>query len=142
MKRTIHQFGAAALVGAAISLSPLGFVASAQEAVSQTTTTSAGGTITEFSPDSVVVHSETSSEPARYAYSKSTTVVDENGAPVDISVIKTGVPVQVFYDRDGDRMVARRIIVHRTVTEPAPVAPDPATVIHKETTTTTTTHGQ
>jgi hypothetical protein len=136
MKRLIHEWGAAALLGAAVSLGPL---ALAQEAVTQTTTTSAGGTITEFSPDSVVIHSETSTEPMRYSYSKATTVVDENGAPVDISVVKSGVPVQVYYDRDGDRMVARRIVVRRTTTEPAAVAPEPGVVLQKDTTTTTTT---
>jgi len=138
MKTAFRKFGAAALVGAAVSLTPLAF---GQEAVTQTTTsTSADGTITEFSPtgDDVVIRSETSTTPIRYSYSKSTTVVDQNGAPVDISVVRTGVPVHVFYDRDGDRMIARRIVVQRT-TEAAPVVPDPGVVVHKDSTTTTTT---
>ena len=140
MKIAIRPLGAAALLGAAVSLSPLALPAFGQEAVTQTTTTSAAGTITEFTPggDSVVLHSETSSEPIRYSYSKTTTVVDENGQPVDVSVIKTGVPVHVFYDRDGDQMVARRIVVQRTTAAPVVVAPAPA-VIQKDTTTTTTT---
>jgi len=134
MIRAIRQCGAAALITAALSLSPLAF---AQEAVTQTTTsTSSDGTITEFSPtgDTVVMKTETSAEPVRYSYSKSTTIVDQNGDPVDVSVIKTGVPVQVYYDRDGDRMIARKIVVQRTTTEPA----EPSTVIKKTTTTTTT----
>jgi len=138
MKKAIRQLGAAALLGAALSLSPLAF---GQDAVTQTTVTSSGGTITEFSPtgDTVVLHSDASAEPLRYAYSKTTTVVDENGNPVDISVIKTGVPVQVFYDREGDQMIARKIVVQRTVTAGPADAPQAPVVVHKETTTTTTT---
>jgi len=133
MKRAIRYCGAAVLIAGALSLSP---VALGQEAVSQvTTTTNAGGTITEFTPggDTVVLRTETSSLPIRYEYTKTTTVVDQDGNPVDVSVIKTGVPVQVFYDQDGDRMIARKIVVRRT--EPV----DPGTVIKKTTTTTTTT---
>ena len=132
MKNTIRHYGTAALLGLAVSLTPL---ALGQEAVTQTTTTSADGTVTEFSPNTVVVHSETSSAPITYTYSKSTTIVDENGNPVDVSVVKSGVPIQVFYDHDGDNMVARRIVVHRVVDDTAT-----APVIKKETTTTTTTH--
>ena len=99
--------------------------------------TTSGGTITEFSPtgDSIVLHSELSSEPLRYSYSKSTTIVDQNGVQADVSVIKTGMPVQIFYDRDGERMIARRIVVRRTATEPV-------RVIRRQTTTTTTTGPQ
>ena len=143
MKTTIRQYSAGVLIAAALSLTPLAFC---QEAVSQTTTTtSSDGTVTEFSPtgNTVVLRSETSSEPIRYTYSKSTTVVDQSGAPVDVSVIKTGIPVQVFYDRDGDQMVARKIVVHTTAT--APVQPEVIAqppVIEKKTVTTTTTQGQ
>ena len=139
MKNAIRKLGAAAFFGAAISLSPLAF----GQAVTQiTTSTPADGTITQFSPtgDTVVLHSETSAEPISYSYTKTTTIVDENGNPVDVSVIKTGVPVQVFYDRDGDQMVARKIVVRHVTTEPAVVA-DPAVIVHKDTTTTTTTQG-
>jgi hypothetical protein len=138
MKRAIRQYGTAALITAALSLSPLAF---GQDAVTQTTTTSSDGTITQFSPtgDTVVLHSETSSQPITYSYTKSTTVVDESGNPVDVSVIKTGVPVHVFYDRDGDRMVARKIVVARTVQN---VPAQPAVIEKKTTTTTTTTAPQ
>jgi hypothetical protein len=133
MKSRFSHISACVLTAAALSLSPLAF---GQDAVTQTTTTTSDGTITEFSPDTVVLHSETSSEPLRYTYSKSTTVVDQNGTPLDISVIKTGVPVHVFYDRTGDQMVARKIVVETTPVE------QPPTVIEKKTTTTTTTQGQ
>ena len=138
MKTNIQGRGIAALIAAVLSLSPLAF---GQDAVTQTTTsTSSDGTITEFSPSTVMVRSETSSQPVQYSYSKSTTVVDQNGNPVDVSVIKTGVPVHVFYDRDGDQMVARRIVVE-TTSDAAP-APAPVVVDKKTTTTTTTTAPQ
>ena len=143
MKNTIRTLGGAAAVLAAVTLQPLAF---GQASVTQTTTsdgraavtqtTTSDGTISEFSPDSdsVVIHSEGSASPLRYSYSKSTTIVDESGNPVDVSVVKSGVPVQVYYDRDGDRMIARRIIVHRRIHEEAPAVTE-----HRDTTTTTTT---
>ena len=103
----------------------------------RTTTTSTAGTISEFDPNTIVVKSTTSAEPARYSYTKTTTYVDENGNPVSMETVKSGLPVTVYYDRDGDNMVARKVVVRRATTvEPAPEA---GTVIeHKKTTTTTT----
>src|SRR5207302_8590519 len=105
-----RHFGAALLLGAFVSLGPVAF---GQVSVSETTTTTSGGTITEFSPDTIVLKSETSSSPVTYSYSKSTTIVDENGDPVDVSVVKSGVPVQVIYAKEGDRMIARKVIVRK-----------------------------
>jgi hypothetical protein len=132
MKNSIRLFGAATMCAAALTLNSL-----AQEAVTQTTTSS-DGTITQFSPDSVVIHSETSTSPITYSYTKQTTVVDESGNPVDISVVKTGVPVHVFYDQDGDRMVARKIVVVHHMDDAAAPVVEPPVIIKKSTTTTTT----
>ncbi len=133
MKKSLIQKWSASL---ALSVA-LALGANAQMAVdsaSTTTTTTSSGTVSEFSPDTVVLRSTTSSTPMSYSYSKTTTVVDEAGAPVDVSIIKTGVPVQVFYAKEGDRMIARKIIVQKkTMTAPAAVEE------HKSTTTTTTT---
>lgn len=106
-------------------------------AIAQTsvTTTTSAGTISEFSPDTIVIRSETSPEPMRYTYSKTTTYVDEAGAPVSMEVVKSGLPVTVHYVKEGDRLVANRVIVRRTTTTTAPA---PA-VVEKKTTTTTTT---
>jgi hypothetical protein len=106
--------------------------ARAQETVVQTTTTRDPGTISEFGPDEMIVRSETLPEPIRYGVSKTTTYVDEDGVPVAVEQVKTGVPVTVEYSRVGDRLVARRVIVRRTITPGG-------TVIQKKTTTTTTT---
>ncbi len=103
----------------------------AQTAVTTSTTTTAG-TISEFGPETIVVRSETSPEPIRYSYSKSTTYVDETGAPVSMEVVKSGLPVTVHYIMEGDRMVANRVIVRKSTTTSAP-----ASVEEKKTTTTT-----
>lgn len=110
-------------------------IVSAQTAVTEstTTTTTSAGTITEFSPDTLVIRSEGASSPVRYRYSKTTTYVDETGAPVSMETVKSGLPVTVHYVKQGNDMVASRVIVRRkTTTTTAPV------VEEKKTTTTTT----
>jgi hypothetical protein len=103
------------------------------------TTTESAGTVSEFSPDTIIIRSQTSPEPIRYSYSKTTTYVDDAGNPVSMEVIKSGLPVTVHYVKEGDRVIAQRVIVHRTTTTAAPA---PATVEEKKTTTTTTTTGK
>ncbi len=98
-----------------------------------TTTTSSAGTISEFSPDQIVVRSTTSAAPVTYGFTRETTYVDEAGQPVSVQTIRSGLPVTVDYVQDGPRVVARRVVVHRAVAAPA------APVIEKHTTTTTTT---
>lgn len=116
---------------------------------SVTTTTTSDGTISEFSPDTIVIRSESSPAPVRYTYSKTTTYVDETGAPVSMELVKSGLPVTVHYIKDGDRMMANRVIVHkRTTTTSGDAAVErktttttaaPAAIEEKKSTTTTTT---
>ncbi len=96
-------------------------------------TTTSAGTVSEFSPSVITVTSGTSPAPVSYTYSKTTTYVDENGNPVSVETVRSGVPVTVYYSQDGDRMLASKVVVHN-------VAPtDGSTIIKKTTTTTTTT---
>jgi hypothetical protein len=67
----------------------------------------------------LVIRSESSTTPIRYGYTKSTTYVDETGAPVSLEAVKSGLPVTVHYVREGDRMIANRVIVRRTTTTTA-----------------------
>jgi hypothetical protein len=116
------------LTAAALSISALG-----EEIVRTTTTdTTSMGTISEFSPDTIVVKSTTAAEPIRYRYTKTTTYVDEAGAPVSVELVKSGLPVTVQYVREGNELVASKVIVRKAV------APAPS-VIERNTTTTTTT---
>jgi hypothetical protein len=139
MKNNILKTSGAAFV--AVSLA-LGSLASAQTSVTTTTggttattTTTTAGTISEFSPDTIVVRSETAAEPIRYSYSKTTTYVDETGAPVSRELIKSGLPVTVYYVKQGDRMIANKVVVRKKTT----TTTSPAAVEEKRTTTTTTT---
>ena len=80
------------------------------------TTTETAGTISELGQDTIVVQSESSSSPMRYSSTKSTTYVDETGAPVSVETVKSGLPVTVYYTREGDRMVADKVVVRKTTT--------------------------
>lgn len=85
-------------------------------AVSRTTTTTTtvtpqDGTITEWSAGSPTIVVRTASGPLSYAVAGSTVFVDENGNPVAASAINAGLPVTVHYTRDGDRLVASRVVV-------------------------------
>ena len=105
----------------------------AQQEKVETVTTETAGTISEFSPDTIVIRTETSSSPMSYSYTKTTTYVDETGAPVSIETVKSGLPVTVYYTREGDRMIANKVVVRKTTT--TTVKPS----IQKKQTTTTTT---
>lgn len=107
-----------------ITVAPIG--------TSQTTTMSVG-TISEFGPQRMMVRTESSPQPLPYTYTKTTTYVDESGAPVSIETVKSGLPVTVYYSQVGDTLVASKVIVRKAVVIPAPV------VETKKTTTTTTT---
>jgi hypothetical protein len=133
MKQTIRNIGSATFLGVMLIAAQATLVA--QTAPVSTTTTktiTSVGTISEFSPQTIVIKTETSPDPVSYSYSKTTTYVDETGAPVSMTTVKSGLPVTVYYTQDGDKMVASKVIVRKTVTV-APAAP----VTEKTTTTTT-----
>ncbi len=110
-------------------------LASAQvETTTTSSTTTSAGTVSAFSPDVITVRTDSTSAPTTYSYSKTTTYVDENGNPVSVDVVRSGAPVTVYYTRDGDRMIASKVVVRKVETTDAPPA-----VIEKKTTTTTTT---
>jgi hypothetical protein len=118
----IQPCAAAVALGLALSL-PL-------RAETVTTTTTSEGTISSFEPESFVIKSETAG-PLSYSYSTKTRYIDDSGAVVARDVIRPGVPVTVHYTREGGRMLADRVVVHR-VAATAPAVP-------AETTTTTRT---
>lgn len=108
-----------------------------------TTTTTSQGTISSFSPTTMTVRTVSSPAPVAYAFDKTTTYVDEDGNPVSVETVKSGAPVTVFYTQDGDRMVASKVVVRRTITTTSPTpAPAPEVIEKKTSTTTTTTTGQ
>jgi hypothetical protein len=102
---------------------------------SVTTTTTSAGTVREFTPNSFTVATTTSPAPVRYTYSKSTTYVDENGNPVSVETVRSGLPVTVYYDRNGDNLTATKVVVRKSVD----TSPDGTT--SSQTTTTTSSQG-
>ena len=108
-----------------------------QEKVTVTTTETAG-TISDFSPDTIMIRTETSSSPTSYSYTKSTSYVDDTGAPVSMETVKSGLPVTVYYTREGDRMIADKVVVRKTTTTTTNTKTE-SPVIEKRSTTTTTT---
>ena len=95
-----------------------------------TATTSTAGTITAYAPDSdyIMFRTSTDAPPARYYYTKDTTILDPEGHTVTWSSIRPDMPATVYYTNVGDRVVVRKVVLSQ-----------PATVYEKKETTTTTT---
>jgi hypothetical protein len=132
MNTKMRTFGAALLA--------IGCFWSSQ-AFTQTTTsvTTTNGAFTEYVPGSetMVVRSETGTNPLRYSVTKQTTIVDEAGVPVAIDRISPGSPLSIQYTGSGDRLVASRVVVRRAAT--STVTSVPAVTGEQTNTTTTTT---
>jgi hypothetical protein len=79
-----------------------------------TTTTEGNGTITEYTPGSVIVLKETSG-PRRYRFGKTVTYVTRSGQTLDEETVRTkikvGVPVRVHYVETGDNVMVDRVIL-------------------------------
>ena len=103
--------------------------AAAGTTTTETSTTTSTGTISTYTPgtDYITVRTSTDAAPVRYYYSKDTTILDPEGHTVTWSAVRPDLPATVYYTRDGDRMIVRRIVLSKP------------TVTEKETTTTTTT---
>ena len=99
---------------AVAAAAPFAWAQVSETTTSTTTTTEGGGTITEFTPGSVIVLKETSS-PRRYRFGKTVTYVTKSGKPIDEDTVKTrikvGVPVHVHYVGSGDDMMVDRVIL-------------------------------
>jgi len=139
MKHTIFNVTATSLlafafIGAGPTLlgqASVQTVTTAPESV-QATVTSAG-TISEFSPQTIIIKSDNAAAPVSYSYSKTTTYVDEDGNPVSLQTVKSGLPVTVYYVKEGDNLVASKVIVRKSVIAPM------VHIQESKTTTTTTT---
>ena len=79
-----------------------------------TTTTEGGGTITEYTPGSVIVLKETSG-PRRYRFGKTVTYVTRSGKTLDEATVKArikiGVPVRVHYTGEGENLLVDRVVL-------------------------------
>jgi hypothetical protein len=79
-----------------------------------TTTTDGGGTITEYTPGSVITLKETSG-PRHYRFGKTVTYVTKSGRTLDEETvkarIKVGIPVHVHYSGEGENLLVDRVIL-------------------------------
>ena len=96
----------------------------------EATTTTSTGTIAAYTPgsDYITFRTTTDAAPVKYYYTKSTTILDPEGRTVEWSAIRPDLPATVYYVKEGDRVIVRKIVLTR-----------PAAIEKKETTTTTTT---
>jgi len=124
MKNTICRLSSLAILGAMPFTANIALaqttVAPATTTTTTTSATTSNGTVSQFSPDTIVVSSTTSAAPVSYSYSKTTTYVDENGNAVSSETVKSGAPVTVYYTQDGDKMIATKVIVRKTTTTTTP----------------------
>jgi hypothetical protein len=67
--------------------------------------------------------------PVRYYYTPDTTIVDPTGRTVTWTEVRPDMPATVHYVKEGDRMIVKKVVLTKPVTE----------VTEKTTTTTTTT---
>jgi hypothetical protein len=84
------------------------------ETTTTTTTTEGTGTITEYTPGTVIALRETSG-PRTYHFGKTVTYVTRSGRVLDEDAVRTrikvGVPVRVHYVGEGDNMLVDRVIL-------------------------------
>jgi hypothetical protein len=99
-------------------------------ASTSTTSLNGSGTISTYTPgtDYITFRGEAGAAPVRYYYTKTTPIVDVEGHAVQWSALRSDIPVNYTYVREGDRMVITKITLQK-----------PLTTIEKTTTTTTTT---
>ena len=102
------------VLAAVVLLTPCSLFAQQQNVT--VTTTEAAGTVSEFSPDAIVVRTETNPSPISYTYTKTTTYVDEAGAPVSLETVKSGLPVTIYYTNEGEKMIANKVVVRKVTT--------------------------
>ncbi len=98
----------------------------AQAPATPVVTTRETGTVSAFNPSSIAIRLEASEKAVRYSASAATIFMDESGAPVPPVMLKMGVPVTVDYVQKGGRLVARKVMVLRSLT------PGPAIVESKK----------
>src|SRR5206468_3583225 len=86
--------------------------AQVSETTTTTTTTEGSGTITEYTPGSVIVLKE-SSGPRTYHFGNTVTYVTRSGKVLDEDVVRTrvkvGIPVRVHYVGTGDNVMVDRV---------------------------------
>ena len=107
MKKTLLSIALAVVA-------PFAWAQTSTTSTTTTTTTDGGGTITEYTPGSVITLKETSG-PRHYKFGKKVVYVTKSGKELDEATVKTrikvGIPVHVHYTTEGDDMLVDRVIL-------------------------------
>jgi len=128
MKQTRLMKTLAAMAACTLALSS----ATAQVGVGVTTEPVAvgvgvGGTFTAAPANDYFMFRDEAGAPVRYYYTPESTIVDPVGHTVAWTEVRPDMPATVYYERTGDRMIVKRVVLKKPV------------VVEKTTTTTTTT---
>lgn len=118
MKKQLLTFVAlVALSGAAFAqTSTSTTVSTSSDGTTSVSTTDGSGTITEFVPGtSLIVRTTSDAEPIRYRVAKDV-VYSDGTVNIDPTTIRVGTPVRYVYEKDGDEMVVKKVIVTKTTT--------------------------
>jgi hypothetical protein len=95
-------------------VAPIAWGQTSSTTTTTTTTTTGSGTITEYTPGSVIVLKETSG-PRRYQFGKTVTYVTKSGKTLDEAAVKTriklGIPVSVHYTGEGENLLVNKVVV-------------------------------
>lgn len=95
-------------------VAPFAWAQTSTTSTTTTTTTTGGGTITEYTPGSVITLKETSG-PRKYKFSKKVVYVTKSGKELDEATVKTrikvGVPVHVDYTTEGEDYLVSRVVL-------------------------------
>jgi hypothetical protein len=108
----------------AVALSTLGAHAQSSPATTATTTTTSSGaattttgttesvgTITEFTPGSILVLNTGTGEPVHYKLGKNVTYINAKGKVVKAERIRKDRKVRVHYVKEGDDMVVDKVTI-------------------------------
>jgi hypothetical protein len=71
----------------------------------------ANGIVTDAGEGHIDLRTADSDRPIHYKAHDSTAYVDQNGNPVPRKILTPGTPATVFYEQDGDDMVATRVVI-------------------------------
>lgn len=59
--------------------------------------------------------------PVRYALTEKTTYVDENGNPIALTTVKSGLPVTIYHTRSDRTLIANKVIQRKAPSAPEPI---------------------
>ena len=82
------------------------------ESVEEITAT---GTVFSVEPKLLSVVMKDNPTPVRFSYDKSTPFLDEKGTAVPMDLVRAELPLTVHYVMEGDRMVASRVVISRSM---------------------------